>query len=270
LKRVVSKRRDVTVLKKVLDEIYRATQDFRKPSKASFDGVDSEGTYFVRDEDTGDKVFVSHPRRLGYYKNGIKARIDNLAYEYCVSNFTLTPQDIVVDVGAHSGEFGLWATRYTANYLGIDPDPQAFRALRKNFPLSKLENLAIGAEAGQARLSLATSTGDSSFHLTGRHPSVTVEVATLDQIIEKHFSSAPIALIKVEAEGHEPEVLNSGKSALARTSWVTLDAGEERGGVSTAPDCLNFLYSLGFTLEKVFLRRGIFLLRGPCASQTKH
>lgn len=257
------------MLKKILDAIYRATQDFRKPSKASFDGVDSEGTYFVLDEDRGEKVFVSHPRRLGYYKSGVRARIDNLASEYCVSDFTLSPQDIVVDVGAHSGEFGLWATRHTANYLGIDPDPQAFRALRKNLPLSKLENLAIGSKAGQAKLSLATSTGDSSFHLTGHHPRVTVEVATLDWIIEKRFSSAPIALIKVEAEGHEPEVLSSGKSALARTSWVTLDAGEERGGVSTAPDCLNFLYSLGFTLEKVFLRRGIFLLKGPVATRAK-
>lgn len=249
--------------RKILDDLYRFTLNFRKPSRSSFSGVDAEGTYFVVDQDNGQKIFVSHPRRLGYYKGGVRARVDNLAREYCVENLKLNTDDIVVDVGAHSGEFELWVSRFSSNYLGIDPDPQAFQALKKNLPSHKLENIAIGQESGRATLSLATSTGDSSFHLAGQYPKVTVDVATLDEIVEKHFPSAHITLIKVEAEGHEPEVLRSGKKALTKTSWVTIDAGEEREGLSTAPDCLNFLFSLGFTVERVFLRRGIFLLRGP-------
>ncbi len=248
-------------MRKFLDTLYRGSLEWRRPKKNTFDGQDQDGQYFLISPETARHVFVSHARRLGYYSNGVAARLDNLAKEYCVSDFDLSENDVVVDVGAHSGEFGLWAERQTARYLAIEPDPQAFLALRKNMPESSLENVAIGLESGEETFGLATSTGDSSFHLEGKHPTIKVQVRPLDEIVEKHFPEGPITLLKVEAEGHEPEVLGSGRSTLLRTAWVALDAGEERKGKSTAPDCLNFLYSMGFCLEDVFLQRGTFLLR---------
>ena len=65
---------------------------------------------------------------------------------------------------------------------------------------------------------------------------------------------------QIEAEGFEPEVLEGAGEVLKRTELVTVDAGEERGGASTAPECLNLLFGAGFILKNVFLKRGIFLM----------
>ena len=244
--------------KHIMDSVYRRWAEVRKPSKSDHSGVDSDGYYFVDDEESGRRVFVSHPRRLAYYKEGIPARLANLAGEYCVMDLTFKPSDQVVDVGAHSGEFGLWVEQFGVSYLGIEPDPVAYGALVRNLPDSTLEPVAIGAQAGRARFSLATSTGDSSLEV-GAGKSITVQVKTLDEVVAQVFPSGPIALLKIEAEGFEPEVLQGGAETLGRTELVTVDAGEERSGQSTAPACINYLLGSGFKLRRVFLRRGIFL-----------
>lgn len=232
--------------------------EIRKPQTSEYSGVDESGYYFVEDPETHQRVFVSHPRRLGYYTKGINARLANLAKEYCVDDLSFRPTDRVVDVGAHSGEFGLWASQFGVSYLGIEPDPIAHGALSRNLSDSHLESSAIGAEAGSAVFSLATSTGDSSF-ATQSGKTITVEVKTLDEVVNRVFPSGAIALLKIEAEGFEPEVLSGASSTLERTALVTIDAGEERSGQSTAPACVNLLLASGFQLRRVFLRRGIFL-----------
>jgi FkbM family methyltransferase len=163
-----------------------------------------------------------------------------------------------VDVGAHSGELGLWAERFGLNYLGIEPDPVAFGALKRNLPGAFLEQVAVGAEGGSAEFSLATSTGDSSLAVGGRK-TISVKLEKLDDVVSRSFPGGKIDLLKIEAEGFEPEVLSGATETLKRTSLLTVDAGAERLGESTAPACVNLLLDSGFKLRRVFLRRGIFL-----------
>jgi FkbM family methyltransferase len=247
----------------LMDSGYRRWQEIRKPKSSEFAGVDAQNYYYIRDEDSGRQVFVSHQRRLGYYTQGVTHRINNLAKEYQVSNMVLAPDDQVIDVGAHSGEFGLWVERFGSRYLAIEPDPVAFGALQRNFPDARLLKIALGAEKGEKEFYLATSTGDSSFSGGKEQKKVHVAVETLDSVALREFPTGRIALIKVEAEGFEPEVFSGGKETLKRTNFVTVDAGEERDGMSTAPECLNFLLGIGFQVRSVFLKRGIFLLEGP-------
>ena len=162
------------------DSAYRKWLEIRRPDTSEYSGVDDAGYYFVHDEHTGSPVFVSHQRRLAYYRNGVEARVSNLAREYCVDNLSLTSSDQVV-------------------------------------------------------------------------------VERLDDVVNRNFPSGRIAVLKVEAEGFEPEVLRGADQTLQRTDVVTVDAGEEREGKSTAPECVNILLKAGFELRQVFLRRGVFL-----------
>ena len=100
-----------------VDSLYRRWLEIKKPVPGSFSGVDETGYYYLLDPDSGRRVFVSHPRRLAYYGSGVPARVDQLASEYGVVGFELYPDDQVVDVGAHSGEFGLWVERLAHNIL---------------------------------------------------------------------------------------------------------------------------------------------------------
>ena len=245
-------------LRKLRDWLYRQWIEVRKPKRDTYDGVDPEGYYFIHDSIGDRRVFVSHPRRLGYYREGVEVRLANLAREYCVNDLVFTDSDRLVDVGAHSGELGLWAERFGLNYLGIEPDPVAFGALKRNLPGAFLEQVAVGAEDGSAEFSLATSTGDSSLTV-GRGKTISVKIEKLDDVVSRSFPGGKIDLLKIEAEGFEPEVLSGATETLKRTSLLTVDAGAERLGESTAPACVNLLLDSGFKLRRVFLRRGIFL-----------
>ena len=246
--------------KQFLDPLYRRWLEIKKPVRGTFSGVDEAGYYYLVEPDSERRVFVSHPRRLGYYASGVGARVDRLASEYGVADLELFPDDRIVDVGAHSGEFGLWVERFGAHYLALEPDPVAYGALERNFPQGQLRNLAAGAEEGSLEFFLNTSTGDSSL-VNKSAKSIRTAVRPLDSVVAEAFPKGTIAVLKVEAEGYEPEVLRGAQKTLARTRIVTVDAGEERLGVATAPQCLNLLYQAGFELEFVYLRRGIFRLR---------
>lgn len=245
-------------LRSILRSLFNWWLDHRKPAKTEYSGVDSDGYYFVESDLGPQRVYVAHPRRLEYYKHGVEARLSGLSRQYCVDDLVLQKSDQVVDVGAHSGELGLWVQRFGSQYLAIEPDPVAFKALSKNLPAANLEPLAIGARAGQARFSIATSTGDSSFE-EASGSLMMVEVESLDEVVGRVFPAGDIALLKIEAEGFEPEVLKGASETLRRTQLVTVDAGEERSGESTAPDCVNILLGAGFLLRRVFLGRGTFL-----------
>jgi FkbM family methyltransferase len=246
--------------KQFLDALYRRWLEIKKPVQGTFSGVDESGYYYLVEPDSQRRVFVSHPRRLGYYASGVAARVDKLATEYGVADLELFPDDQVVDVGAHSGEFGLWVERFGANYFALEPDPVAYGALERNFPNGQLRNLAAGAEDGSLEFFLNTSTGDSSL-VNKSAKSIRTAVRPLDSVVAEAFPKGTIAVLKVEAEGYEPEVLHGAQKTLGRTRIVTVDAGEERLGESTAPQCLNFLYRVGFELDFVYLKRGIFRLR---------
>jgi hypothetical protein len=58
-------------------------------------------------------------------------------------------------------------------------------------------------------------------------------------------------LIKIEAEGGEPEVLMGGKLLLKMTRYVAMDVGPERGinRESTYQLSVDILEDLGFTMK---------------------
>jgi len=194
-------------IKNLSDGLYRRWLEHRKPSAEEYDGVDAAGYYFLTDPISERRVFVSHQRRLGYYTKGVQARVENLAREYCLNDLVLTENDVIVDVGAHSGEIGLWAEKSKSRYLAIEPDPTAFGALTRNFPDGQLVNSAVGEKPGTLPFFLNTSTGDSSFQEGSSKKQINVKVQTLDEIVNTAFPDGKIAVLKIEAEGFEPEVL---------------------------------------------------------------
>ena len=60
--------------------------------------------------------------------------------------------------------------------------------------------------------------------------------------------SCPIKLLKLEAEGGEPEVLLGSSTILNHIEFISADLGFERGlnSESTLPAVSNFLLPMGF------------------------
>ena len=231
------------------------------PLPTSFSsGVDSTNTPFLVDS-SGRKVFLSSIERRILYRRGVDRRLEELVHQYGLSEILAEGVDTFVDVGANIGEFGLVLSGdIGVTYVGFEPDPSAFSALKKNAPNGVLINKAVSDYEGESILYLATSTADSSLHL----PTVTVDnqvqisVTTLDAAL-REAGILKIDVLKVEAEGSEPEVLRGAKNILRQTSVCVVDAGPEKYGASTAPECIKILQMAGFELLDLRFPRGILV-----------
>ena len=113
---------------------------------------------------------------------------------------------------------------------------------------------------GSSNFFIASTTADSSLQKPGGgiDSVLKVEVATLDRALEP-LGFREISVLKVEAEGGEPEVLRGARESLSRTRVCVVDAGPERGGLSTAPQCIAILQNAGFELVDVRFPRGILV-----------
>lgn len=213
--------------------------------------------YLARVRGSPALIAIPHRRRLGLLTPGLAPRIKRLTNAYCLQPTLLGPDAQVVDCGANCGELGIWATSLGARYLGFEPDPFAYKALCFNVGTPNSDPRALSNRAGSSPLNVATARADSSLLLPEDHPGeqVTVQCVTLDEAVAT-AGIGRIRLLKVEAEGFEPEVLSGAVQTLRRTDYVAVDAGPERAGGNTAPQVVNTLTQSGFALQAANFRRG--------------
>ena len=70
-------------------------------------------------------------------------------------------------------------------------------------------------------------------------------------------------MLKIEAEGHENEVLQGSVETLKTTNYVVVDYGPEKGveQKSTASEVINFLYDNNFRLIETSKHRQVGLFK---------
>jgi hypothetical protein len=94
----------------------------------------------------------------------------------------------------------------------------------------------------------ANNTGDSSLLPKDLSAlSELIEARTLDSIVAE-LEIDQINLLKLEAEGAEPEILDGALKTLMKTKYVAADLGPERGPneLPTYSECKSKLEALGF------------------------
>jgi FkbM family methyltransferase len=218
--------------------------------------------YFARDTKSDNRVFVSDRKRLQLYKGGITERQLWILRDYSLPRDLISKDDVVVDIGANIGELGLWVNNCGGRYIAFEPDPTAYLALQNNILNGDLYDVAISDSVGTADFYISTSEADSSlFKPSVTDDVITVRTATLDSFLEEVGAPAKIRLLKVEAEGMEPEVLAGAVKTLKNVEYIAVDAGPERGGANTVPGVFNILNSKDFEVVDCFLVRGTFLFR---------
>lgn len=220
------------------------------------------GEPYVSESFFGKKTYLSDLKRAELYRNGVEARLQWLLRDYRIPTDLLGTDSLVVDVGANSGELGLISQHRGAHYIGIEPDPVAFAALCKNNPKGRSFSVALGESNGVKQFYMSTAEADSSLIPPKNFDEVfDVEVRTLDSLLDEVEPTRSVTLLKIEAEGAEPEVLLGAEKTLRRTTFVAVDAGPERRGQSVAPWVVDFLSTRGFLLVDTFSLRGTFLFR---------
>lgn len=212
----------------------------------------------------GERISVPSALRWKLYRKGWQARLDRLEREYGVNQyFRLSADSVVLDVGANAGEFAHVCARYGARVHCFEPDPDVFACLRRN--IARLANAeahdaVIWKSDGAIEFALAPARADSSVFAEG--PKVRKQAVTVASL-SRTLGLPRIDLIKCDAEGAEPEVLESVGVAWPLVRGVALDTGPERAGARTDGACRAILEREGFAVidEKVGTRLMTYGLR---------
>ena len=192
-----------------------------------------------------DRVIVDHERHFF-----------NLLDQYSINQLEIKDNDLVIDCGANVGElyFSFLLNTQNIEYIAFEPDPAAFECLSLNInnKPDNLYNFALSSNEGKMKFYLDTFGANSSIEHFGSEEFITVETKTLDS-----FNFENIKLIKLEAEGHEIEVLKGSVNTLKNTEYITVDYGPEKGkeGNMTLPEVTNFLFKENFIIENASSNR---------------
>jgi FkbM family methyltransferase len=168
----------------------------------------------------------------------------------------LRPGDHFVDVGANVGVFSsLIGTRLPGvRITAVEPFPPIRRDLERNLALNGLDvrivDSAVGAESGEATFEILERDVLNRLAPDGAEvpasKGIRVAVRTLDEILT---GSSP-ALIKIDVEGTELNVLRGSRQLLASDSPVVLfeHCGHGNSFGVTPADVRSFLAEVGYRI----------------------
>jgi FkbM family methyltransferase len=168
--------------------------------------------------------------------------------------------DIVVDVGAHIGQYTILASKrvgLTGQVISIEPEPRNFEILMRNISLNQLHNVkpvpcAAYSSHIKTKLFLPEEESGRTIYNTvmkeragnnGRY--VEVDAATLDSVLES-LGLSKVNWIKIDVEGAELEVLRGACNIMAQSNKVRVLV--EIHSVSLYKDVSEYLKSLKFRI----------------------
>jgi len=218
---------------------------------------DKNHQLFKATENNQSCFFYNKSRGFSMYREGIETRGNFLFSTYCLQNITFENNDVVIDCGANSGDLFLKLKKYISadNYIAIEPNPSDFKILSLNVPNQvKLINKALGNINSKLSFYVSTAGGDSSLIEPIKYDHIIkVEVVRLDSLLSD-LQKSKIKLLKLEAEGFEPEILEGLGNSLKYCEYISVDGGYERGkkAEQTMTTMTNYLLSNGFEMVDIY------------------
>ena len=211
-------------------------------------------TEFRDSGEVKDCIHFYHPLRTTRYFDGITHRIEKLLEEYCVNQIHDLNSGVFVDIGSNIGEFSLGISRKYPDSKFIRFEPSYEENLASTVNMSNCADIlipkALWSKKAELKFYRRNEHGDSSLFSPDNEDNwIKIQTTTLDNEIGESFSRE-IELLKLEAEGAEPEILLGGAKTLKKCRYVTADLGPERGVLkeSTFEAATKILVSYGFSL----------------------
>jgi FkbM family methyltransferase len=175
--------------------------------------------------------------------------------------------DLLLDAGANKGQFTLMTTHVhpTVPVHAYEPHPgeaKTFRVIHRRNPKVVLHELALGESEGSADLIISKRTDSSSLLpaaktlselFSGTEPSgetCAVRVSQLDAFA-LHWQSARKALLKIDVQGYELQVLQGARQALKHCAYVYVESSDIvlYEGQALFDEVKGFLEGEGFQLK---------------------
>lgn len=218
-----------------------------------------------------DRLYFSRYSRLNNYYGGVKERLAYVFYTYGITDDVLLEVNgkPVIDIGANVGEFSIFLRKYAGHrgeIIAFEPDPYDFLTLKKNaeiYDFIPLNN-AISSVTGNVEFISNNENADSrlGFLDPEGNKRISVQSFKLGDILKK-LAITEVGLIKIEAEGFEPEVLQGLELSSCSVSYIAIDCGPERppNNSCTLVECVNHLCKHGYKFVNYNPRRHAVLFK---------
>lgn len=216
------------------------------PARVVWDGRQ----YLMRDRSVADCEYCFRHERQGNmaYEKGFAHRARTLGAAYFLSQIDFNDGDVVLDCGANVGDLLLWfkQQKLAVQYVGFEPSPQEFACLERNVAPAPVNNIGLWKTDGELVFYVSSQGADSSLiEPPSYDEKLTVKTRRLAEFVD-----SPVKLLKLEAEGAEPEILEGLGEQLAFVRYISADLGFERGvqAESTVVPVVNYLLARDFEL----------------------
>ena len=204
----------------------------------------------------------SSKSKIGYYYNiersnryifgGLDGIGKKLYEKYQLGNIKIDKNDIIIDIGCNIGELTYFLSRFEPTIYAFDIEQKALDCLKLNCSENKkiiVQKLAIWNKIGElefdSKLNDASSTLLKPNNMNEQVDVQKTRSTTLDCFFEeKKIKRAK--LVKVEAEGGEPEILYGALNSLKNIEFISLDCGPERYGKTTFKEVTKILSGNNF------------------------
>ena len=176
---------------------------------------------------------------------------------------------LVVDVGANRGQFALAVRRFgpTATVISFEPLPGPslyFRRIFSEDTAVVLHNAAIGEKLGRQEMHISARDDSSSllpigslqtaiFPGTAEASKSSVDVAPLGAFLTEDQIVGP-ALLKIDVQGYELEVLRGSGSLLQKFEWLYCECSfvEMYTGQALAYEIVEWLAGRKFHVQGIY------------------
>lgn len=202
-----------------------------------------------------DGFYYNIERSNRYIFGGFDGIGKKLYEKYLLQKIEFNHKDIVIDIGANVGELTNYLSRFNPLIYALDIEDKALDCLKLNCSHNKkikIQKLAIWKTSGILKFDSRINEASSSL-LKPKNKNAyikKIKALTLDRFfLENNIKK--VRLLKIEAEGGEPEVLQGAKKkVLDRIDYITLDCGAERYGKTTFRQVIQILKKNNFKIVK--------------------
>lgn len=171
----------------------------------------------------------------------------------------LTPRSVVLDLGAHHGEFSQLVTaRYGCRAVAVEPVPALFASIPQSDHIERI-CAAVSPTPGTVQLSIANNPEENSivFATTSAVETIPVQAITLEELVGR-YGAPTIDLVKMDIEGAEIDVLaKTPPEVLLRIAQLSVEFHDFMGAAGpsreTVLESISKLRAMGFE-EIVFSR----------------
>lgn len=182
-----------------------------------------------------EKIYFPRDKINGVYRLEGNGRIPEVRDKYTNEEVYVEKGDVVFDIGSFVGTFIMSIDDIASDIYAFEVDPENRKYLEintKDIDGVKIQNSGIWREDGQLSLNIGKDPTDNSFLQPddGLKKKMEVDVTRIDTFCQEN-NIDKIDFLKLDAEGAEPEILESiGDMEIEK---ISVDCSPERNGEKT-------------------------------------